>query len=79
MDEIKEKLCSKCDYRNNGIPITKKKPSCSGLENITKCDILMTTEILKSRVEYKNGQRSVTHFKIGKKNIIDDYKQVSAY
>lgn len=39
----------------------------------------MTTEILKSRVEYKNGQRSVTHFKIGKKNIIDDYKQVSAY
>jgi hypothetical protein len=60
MDEITRRRCEKCDFMNNDVPISKKKPNCRGLENITNCEIYMRTNRLEDRIRYLRGEISGT-------------------
>ena len=71
MDEIKKKRCGKCDYMNNDIPISKKKPNCMGIPD---CEIYLRTIRLEHRIEYLRGERGPTFYS-GKEPFIDFYTE----
>lgn len=55
MGEVARMRCSKCDYMNNEVPITQKKPNCTlSLDDI--CEIYLRFSRLKSRISYLKGE-----------------------
>jgi hypothetical protein len=78
MNDIQRQRCSKCDYLNTDIPISKKKPSCKGSDNVLECDVYMSTERLETRIKYIKGEIGPL-FCCGRDGYIDTYKQMGDY
>lgn len=56
MAPLDRQRCRKCDYLNNDIPISKKKPRCIGSDNLLNCEIYMKTGQLETRIDYLTGK-----------------------
>lgn len=57
-DEVSMKRCKQCDYMSLDVPISRKKPLCGkSLDGkCLECDVYLTTERLKDRINYLNGK-----------------------
>lgn len=72
MNELESHRCKKCDYRNNDIPIPKKKRNCKGGE---ECEVFLRTIKLRNRIDLLNGISSVTFICGDDGLIINDYTE----
>ena len=55
-NELQEHLCKKCDYRNNDVAISRKKPNYKGIDQLINCETYTRTVNLKSRIDLLNGK-----------------------
>lgn len=60
MDEVNRKRCLSCDFYNNDVPISEKKPKCRTMERIGRCEIAGKTLSLQNRIMYLKGEISPT-------------------
>lgn len=75
-DEIHYQACKHCDYLKIDLPIAHKKPKCglSSSGRCMECDVYLTTERLKSRINYLNGKIGPL-FACGTNGFIDTFMQ----
>lgn len=78
MDEITERICKHCDYLNLDKSLLEKTPKCGlSLDSCSRCmncDVYLTTERLKSRIEYITGKIGPL-FACGANGFVDTFMQ----
>jgi hypothetical protein len=65
MNDIERARCSKCDYMNNDVPISKKKANCPGIDNWLNCNCYMTASRAMQAVQYARGEIGPVYFNLG--------------
>lgn len=72
-NEIARRRCEQCEYMALDIPISEKKTECPWDTRLA-CDVYLTTERLKDRVNYLAGKQSAL-FISGAAGCIDTFMQ----
>lgn len=72
-DELARHRCEKCDYMNLNVPLPAKKTACPWDTRLI-CDVFLTSERLKDRINYLNGKRSAL-FIDGVDRCVDTFMQ----
>lgn len=72
-NELARRRCEQCAYMMLDIPISDKKTECPW-ETRLACDVYLTTERLKDRINYLKGKRSAL-FIDGIAGCIDTFMQ----
>lgn len=72
-DELALHRCEKCDYMSLSVPLNEKKTFCPWDTRLA-CDVFLTSERLKDRINYLSGKRGAL-FIDGVDKCVDTFMQ----